>query len=160
MTKRRRKLYKSLSDGKREKRMNIQEVSEILGVCYFLRAPKHVFITQEQVWSREDGVTHYRGLQPKSKGNSIFLSAQADLSTPIHETVHTYGVNEFGTEILTRLIMRKNEVLKKFPFLRELTKKKLVYRKVEGSREYPQAHGERYRRRLEHFVLAEDKNFK
>lgn len=135
--------------------MNIQEVSEILGVCYFLRVPKHVFITQEQVWSRDDGVTRYRGLQPKSKGDSIFLSAQADSSTSIHEAIHTYGIDEFGTEILTRLIMRKNEVLKKLPLLRELTRKTLTYKRVERSRAYPQAHEPKYRGRVEHYVLTE-----
>lgn len=135
--------------------MNIQEVSEILGVCYFLRAPKHVFITQETVWTREDGLTHYRGLQPKARLDAIFLGSQADRSTPIHESVHTYGIDEFGTEILTRLILRKNDVLKKFPFVQKLMKKRLVYERVERSTAYPQAHGERYRGRVEHYVLAE-----
>lgn len=135
--------------------MQIGEVSEILGVCYFLRAPRHIFMTSEKIWAEEDGKTFFRGLQPKSKGDSIFLSAQADSSTPIHEAIHTYGIDEVGTEILTRVIMRKNEVLQNFPRLNGMFKKRLKYRKVEASEAYPQAHARRYRGRVEHYVLVE-----
>lgn len=105
--------------------------------------------------SRENGVTRYRGLQPKSKGDSIFLSAQADQSTPIHESVHTYGIDELGTEFITRAIMRKNKLLENFPLLKQLTKKKLAYKKVEESQSYPEAHTSKYHERVEHYVLVE-----
>lgn len=137
--------------------MDINEVSEILGLCHFLRAPKHVFITEETVSSKEDGVTYYRGLQPKYKGDSIFLSAQMDQSTPIHETIHTYGIDELGTDVLTRIILRKNKILQNFTLLKDLTKKKLIYEKVESSSEYPEAHMEKFKGRVEHYVLVSER---
>lgn len=135
--------------------MQISEVSEILGLCRFLRVPKHVFITDEKVWAQEDGITHYRGLQPKSKSDSMFLTAQADESTPIHEAIHAMmGLDEFGTDILTRAVMRKNEVIRNFPMLKSLMRREVKYRKVESSEEYPWAHQPRFQQRVEHYVLA------
>jgi len=52
--------------------------------------------------------------------------------------------------------MRKNEVLDKFPILRNLIKKKVVYERVERSEEYPAAHTEKYRGRVEHYVLRKE----
>lgn len=135
--------------------MNIQEVSEILGVCYFLRVPRHIFMTSEKVWAEENGVTFFRGLQPKSKQDSIFLSASADNSTPIHEAIHTYGVGEAGTEVMTRAIMRKNKILENFPVLKGILGKKVRYEKVESDVEYPWAHQSKWSGRVEHFVLVE-----
>jgi hypothetical protein len=136
--------------------VDITEVSELLGLCNFLKAPKHVFITQEDVFSEEDGkITHYRGLQPKAKSDAIFLAAQSDDTTPIHETVHaSLGLGEFGTEVLTRVIMRKNEAVSNMPLLKGQLSRKLVYQRVEQSKDYPEAHSEKYRGRVEHYVLA------
>lgn len=135
--------------------MDIQEVSAILGLCHFLRAPEHIFITSEPVSSNEDGKrTFYRGLQPKGKSDSIFLSAQADTTTPIHETIHTYGLDEAATALLTQAIMRKNGILQSFPLIRGLTKKKLVYKLVQSSEEYPEAHDQKFSGRVEHYVLC------
>jgi len=99
-------------------------------------------------------VTFYRGLQPKSKGDSIFLGAQADPSTPIHETIHTYGIDEIGAEFLTRLIQRKNRLIQNFPNLKRVFTKKVKYRKVSSSEEYPEAHKPKFRGRVEHYVLV------
>jgi len=52
--------------------------------------------------------------------------------------------------------MRKNKVLEKFPVLRNLLKKKVVYERVERSEEYPAAHTEKYRGRVEHYVLKQE----
>lgn len=134
--------------------MNIAEVSDILGLCSFLKAPKHVFITEESVYSQEDGQTFYRGLQPKSKGDSIFLSGQADHTSPVHETVHaSLGLAEPGTEIVTRIILRKNQVLQNRPLLKQRLHKNLVYKEVFESEEYPKAHAAKYQGRVHHFVL-------
>lgn len=135
--------------------MEIAEVSEILGLCYFLKAPKHVFITDEKVSSHHDGVTFFRGLQPKSKGDSIFLTAQADESSPIHEGIHAgLGLGEPGTEVLTRIIIRKNKLLRNFPILTQTLSKKLIYKEVQESKEYPQAHAEKYKGRVKHYILS------
>ena len=136
--------------------MQIDEVSEILGLCHFLRAPSHIFITSEPVFEEKHGMrTYFRGLQPKSKGDSIFLPLHADDTTPIHEAVHAVtGLDEFGTEIITRSIIRKNQIMEQFPLLRQITKKKISYQKVESSEEYPWAHQEKYRDRVQHFILT------
>lgn len=135
--------------------MDISEVSDLLGLCHFLKAPKHVFITRETVSSQEDGVaTYFRGLQPKTKNDAIFLAAHADATTPIHEAIHTLGFGEFGAEVLTRAIMRKNKAVRNFPVLRQQMSQKLVYQRVESSKDYPDAHAARYSGRVEHYVLA------
>lgn len=134
--------------------MNIQEVSEILGLCHFLRVPKHVFITQEPV--QDDGGTRYRGLQPKSKGDSIFITGLANETTPVHEAVHAmFGLDEVGTEIMTRAILRKNRALENFPELRAMLNRPPRYMKIESSKDYPEAHLEKFQGRVEHYVLVE-----
>lgn len=134
--------------------MDIAEVSEILGLCYCLKAPEHIFITNEKVSSREDGVTFFRGLQPKAKGDSIFLTGLADQTSPIHEAVHaSLGLGEPGTELVTRIILRKNKVLQQRPLLRQRLSKPVMYTEVFESAEYPKAHAPEYRGRVRHFVL-------
>ena len=135
--------------------LNIQEVSEILGLCSFLRVPKHVFIANERVWEEQGGrKTFFRGLQPQQKHDSMLLSkVDADNSTPIHEAVHAYGFDEFGTEIVTRLIMKKNKALSHLPRIRELTKRNIKFTKVSASEEYPWAHQPKFQDRIDHFIL-------
>lgn len=135
--------------------MDIKEVSDILGLCHFLKAPEHVFLTNEPVTSQVDGkIIKYRGLQPKIKGDSIFLTVDADESSPIHEAIHaSLGLGEPGTALLTRVIMRKNRILSNFPAIQNSFKKQLVYEPVESSAEYPRAHLPEYAERVRHFVL-------
>lgn len=131
--------------------MEIEEVAHILGACHFLRAPKHVFITDEPVRSKENGITFYRGLQPKHRRDVIFLSKDRDSSTPIHEAVHAQlGLGEPGTEIISRLIMTKNRVLQNFPNLQGLLQKQIAYVKTESSEDFPEA--QMFHGRIEHFV--------
>lgn len=132
--------------------MDIEEVSEILGLCHFLKAPKHIFITSEVVSGKLNGVVFYRGLQPKAKADAIFLSAQADQTTPVHETLHTLGLGEFGSGVLTRVIMRKNTALQNFPYL---PRKPIRYQEVSQSKDYPDAHSDKFEGRVRHFVLQD-----
>lgn len=132
--------------------MDINEVSELLGLCHFLRVPKHVFLTDEPV-SDASG-TLYRGLQPKTKHDAIFLGFHADDTTPIHEAIHTLGVGELGAEILTRAIMRKNHTISSFPFLKQQLTRQVSYTKVEHSKDYPDVHSDKFKGRVEHWVLS------
>lgn len=133
--------------------MEIEEVAQILGLCSFLRVPKHVFITDEPVRSKKNGETFYRGLQPKSRGDAIFITRDGDVTTPIHEAIHAQlGLGEPGTEILTRLILRKIRLARNFPIL--AAQRIIRYRKVESSKEFSQAHDERFIGRVEHYVLV------
>jgi len=135
--------------------LDISEVSDLLGLCHFLKAPKHIFITRETVSGQEQGHTiYYRGLQPKTKHDAIFLASHADETTPIHETIHTLGFGEFGAEVLTRAIMRKNKAISSFPLLKQISSQKPVYQKVTSSKDYPDAHTSQYAGRVEHYVLA------
>jgi hypothetical protein len=135
--------------------LDIAEVSNILGLCSFLKAPKHVFITDERVSSREGGEeTFFRGLQPKAKGDSIFLTGQADQTSPIHETVHAdLGLGEPGTELVARMILRKNQILQQRPLLKQVCSRSVAYAEVFESQEYPAAHDPKYKGRVHHFVL-------
>lgn len=134
--------------------MDIAEVSQILGLCNFLKVPKHVFITNEAISSNEDGaVTFYRGLQPRLKKDSIFLGQHMDPSTPIHEALHTLGLGEFGADVATRLLMRKNVALRNFPEIQKRLHKKVEYVKVDSSKDYPEAHNSTFKDRVAHFVL-------
>lgn len=136
-------------------KVNIQEVSDILGVCRFLMAPKHIFITDEPVYEDTDGKTFFRGLQPKSRGDVIFLSAQSDLTTVPHESWHAMtGLGELTAYPVGRMVAAKYELVKKFPRLKALISRRAEYRRSEESVEFPQA--ARYRGRVEHYTLAED----
>jgi len=134
--------------------MDINEVTEILGLCYGLKAPQHIFITTERVSSQHNGQVFYRGLQPKTKGDSILLTADMDKTSPIHETIHaSLGLGEPGTEVLTRLIIRKNNIITNFPRLKALLSKKLQYQEVHESGEYPDAHKPKFEGRVKHYIL-------
>jgi len=133
--------------------MNIQEVSDILGVCRFLRAPNHVFITDEPVYEEMNGKTFFRGLQPKGRRDVIFLSAQSDLTTIPHESWHAMtGLGELTAYPVGRMVAAKYEFVKRFPRLKALISRRTEYRRTEESAEFPQARG--YRGRVEHYVLA------
>lgn len=133
--------------------MNIQEVSDILGVCRFLRAPKHVFITDEPVYEERNGKAFYRGLQPKNRRDVIFLSAQSDPTTIPHESWHAMtGLGELTAYPVGRIVAAKYEFIKNFPRLKALFSRRIEYRRNEGSREFPRA--SRYRGRVEHYTLG------
>ena len=122
-------------------------------MCHFLRMPEHVFITQEPV-DDEKGA-RYRGLQPKSKGDSIFITGLGDETTPVHEAVHAmFGTDELATEIITRSILRKNRALEQFPNLKEMLRSSPKYVKVDSDKEYPDAHQKKFEGRVEHYVLV------
>lgn len=114
--------------------------------------PKHVFLTDEVVSDAKG--TLYRGLQPKTKHDAIFLGQHADNSTPIHEAIHTLGVGEFGAEVLTRAVIRKNRVISNFPLLKQQLTRQVSYTKVEHSRDYPDVHSDKFKGRVEHYVLS------
>jgi len=134
--------------------MNIEEVSDILGICRFLRAPKHVFITDEPVYEQKNGKAFFRGLQPKARGDVIFLSAQADATTVPHEVWHANtGLGELTAHPIGRIVALKYEILKQFPRLKALLSRKVEYRRVTKETAFPQA--EKYRGRVEHYVLVE-----
>lgn len=135
--------------------MEISEVAEILGACHFLKVPKHIIITDEPVYTK-DKQTFFRGLQPVHRGDVIFLTRDADHTTPIHEAIHAQtGLGEPGTEFLTSVILRKNKLLANFPEIRAMLKRRRIrYRKVDSSKEFPMAHGE-FRDRVEHYVLED-----
>lgn len=136
--------------------MQIDEVAEILGLCRTLHAPKHVFIASERVWQEIDGQVFFRGLQPKSRGDVIFLTEDADTTSPIHETLHSnFGFEELLTKPLTRLIHGKYQLLKQFPQLTELLKRPLHYQEVHESSEFPAAHTEKFKGRVRHFVRVQ-----
>jgi hypothetical protein len=135
--------------------MNIQEVSDILGICRFLRAPRHVFITDEPVYEERDGRAFFRGLQPKGRRDVIFLSAQSDLTTVPHESWHAMtGLGELTAYPFGRIVAAKYELIKNFPRLKEFLSRRVEYRRTEGSGEFPRAR--RYRGRVEHYTLVGD----
>ncbi len=133
--------------------MNIQEVSDILSCLRALRAPKHVFITDESV---HDGKgSHFRGLQPKNRGDTIFLANAADVSTVPHEAWH--GQTSFGEVTaypVGNILARKYNLLRKFPKIKNLLRRKVKYRratKAETKKEFPDA--TKYGTRVRHYIL-------
>jgi len=118
--------------------VNIQEVSDILGVCRFLRAPKHVFITDEPVYEERNGKAFFRGLQPKSRRDVIFLSAQSDLTTIPHESWHAMtGLGELTAYPVGRMVAAKYEFVSRFPRLKDTLTRKVQYREVDSASEFP-----------------------
>ena len=134
-------------------RMNIQEVADILSACRFLRAPKHVFITDEPVHDGQ-GV-HFRGLQPKKRGDTIFLANAADTTTIPHEAWHAMtGLGELTAYPVGNFLAKKYNALKRFSKIRQLFRKPLKYRratKKETIKEFPGA--KQYSARVRHYIL-------
>lgn len=134
--------------------MNIQEVSDILSCLRALRAPRHVFITDEPVHDDKGG--HYRGLQPKRRGDTIFLANAADVSTPIHEAWHAMtGLAELSAYPVGNILARKYNFLKKFPNIKKILGKRVKYRratKAETKKEFPDA--TKYGTRVRHYILT------
>lgn len=135
--------------------MNIQEVSDILGVCRFLKAPKHIFITDESVYEEKDGKTFFRGLQPKDKRDVIFLSAQSDITTVPHESWHAMtGLGELTAYPVGRAVAAKYEFVQMFPRLKALISRKTEYRRSLEATEFPRARF--YKNRVEHYTLVDE----
>lgn len=135
--------------------MNIQEVSEILGLSRTLVAPQHVFITEETLEGKINGQGTYRGLQPVDKSGVILLSRHADNTTPIHESIHSqFGFDERATKPLTRIISRKIEIVRKFPRLKKALQKQVKYQICKGDCGFPQAHEGKYGKRIRHYILV------
>lgn len=135
--------------------MNIQEVSEILGLTRALLAPQHVFITDEPVTAKLNGQAKFRGLQPVSKGGVIFITKDGDSTTPIHESIHSqFGFDELATKPLTRIIHAKVRAMNNFPKLKKLIQKPIKYQLCKGSCGFPEAHSDKFGKRVKHYVLV------
>jgi len=131
--------------------MNIEEVSDILGVSRFLIAPQHVFITQEKVC--EPGELCFRGLQPEKRRDIIFLSVQADGTTVPHEAWHAMtGLGEITAYPVGKLVSIKYGLLSQFPNLKQFLSRRVKYRRVTNSSEFPEAN--KYGNRVEHYELV------
>lgn len=118
-------------------------------------APQHVFITDEPITGKLNGIASFRGLQPKARGDVIFISKDGDSTTPIHESIHAqFGFEELATVPLTRIMHRKVQFIRRFPMLAKILRKPVKYREVEASTEFPQAHGEKYASRVRHYILV------
>ena len=135
--------------------MNIEEVSEILGLARAVVAPQHVFITDETLEGKINGHGTYRGLQAPEKKGTIVLSKHADQTTPIHESIHSqFGFDELATKPLTRLISRKVELVRRFPSLRRVLQKSVKYQLCQGNCGFTDAHTNKYGKRIQHYVLV------
>lgn len=147
--------------------MNIQEVADILSACRFLRAPRHVFITDEPV---DEGSTptfssviprdsgrgqNYRGMQPKRRRDTIFLANAADNTTVPHEAWHAMtGLGELTAYPVGNFLAKKYNALKRLPKIRQLIRKPLKYRRAtkrETVEEFPDA--KKYGARVRHYIL-------
>jgi len=134
--------------------VEIEEVSDILGLCRTLRLPKHIFITDEPVEDEKTG-TRYRGLQPRSRGDVIFLSAQADGTTVPHEAWHAMtGLGELSAYPIGNLLARKHQMLSQFPKLKSMLSRKVHYKEIFDSEDFPAA--KKYGKRVRHFILEVD----
>lgn len=132
--------------------MNIQEVSDIFSACRFLRAPKHVIITDEKVCGSEGC---FRGLQPKNRRDVIFLSAQADVTTAPHEAWHAQtALGETTAYPIGNLVARKYKLFKQFPNLMKNLGRPIKYReasRAETLKDFPKTKA--YLGRIRHYIL-------
>ena len=118
--------------------MNIQEVSDILGVCWPLRMPKYVLITDEGISQQHNGQTFFRGLQPKSRGDIVVLGVDANITTVPHESWHAMtGFGELTAHPIGNLFARRYERLKQFPRLKDALTRRVQYREVDSASEFP-----------------------
>jgi len=134
--------------------MEINEVSEILGLFRALMAPQHVFITDEAVKEEVDGQVYFRGLQPRAQRDVIFLTRDADASSPIHEAVHAqFNLGEIGTGAVTRVLLAKARFIQSHPMLKDVApQRKPEYQECPGCAEFPLAHSPKYAGRVKHYV--------
>lgn len=129
--------------------LHIDEVKEILGLCRLMRAPEHIFITDESV--HDDEGHQFRGLQPVNRRDVIFLSALSDVTTVPHEGWHAMtGLGELTAYPVGRLMGTKANLAKNFPRLSALRLRGSPdYEEVHDSVEFPEAH--KYGKRVRHF---------
>lgn len=132
--------------------MNIQEVQDILGICHALRAPKHIIIVNEPI--HDENMQYFRGLQPKSRGDVLVLSAQADTTTVPHETIHAnFGLGELAAYPGGWLLSKKYHLRKQLPLLDNIIpKKKIQYKEDPNPPEFPQV--QKYGGRIRHYRLT------
>lgn len=133
--------------------MNIQEVQDILGICRALRAPKHIIFINEPIHD-ETRKEYYRGLQPKSRGDVLVLSAQADKTTVPHETWHANtGLGELTAYPIGWLLARKHDFIESRPLLNQIVpRKKVSYVEDPNPPEFPQL--SKYGGRVRHYRLS------
>lgn len=131
--------------------MHISQVEEILSVSR-LPKPQHILIVNESVWGEADGQVAYRGLQPRSRSDTIVLTPHAITETPGHECAHTLGFGEFGASVVGKLAAMKYRVLNHFPNVKSYVQKQVKYEKCNGNCEFPKAHA--YGDKVSHFRLV------
>jgi len=131
--------------------MDIDEVTDILNQFKLLAllAPQHIFITDEPIVEQFDGEARFRGLSPKQKRGVIVLSRDADASTVPHEWIHAaLGLGERVAYPFGQLMKLRYEIRKRFPLLKNRPRLiEVRYRPAEVP--------ERYKGRIEHYVLEE-----
>jgi hypothetical protein len=118
-------------------------------LCRFLRAPPHLLIVNEPI--HNDAGQYFRGLQPKSRSDVIVLSAQSDVTTIPHETIHAnFGVGEVIAYPFGWLMAKKTDFIRKHPILDSAVPRKQVkYVEDPNPPEFPDL--EKYRGRVTHY---------
>jgi len=100
--------------------MNIEDIERLLNEYYVILPPDHIIILDRPAVGISPYLAVYRGLQPKWRPDIIILTPLADEETVLHETLHTYGLGEFGATYGAKILLIKHKILEAFPRLREL----------------------------------------
>lgn len=108
-----------------------QQLEEIFSKTFILRPPKNVIVLDKpatEIICNGGGCTlaFFRGLQPTKSPDIIILTSLANSETVLHETWHTYGVDERGAYPMGKL---SDLIFKKVPRIR---KREVKYQRCTG----------------------------
>jgi len=130
-------------------KIQIEEVEEILNSSGLLAllAPKHVFITDEEIVQHMgQEVVHFRGVAPRNRRGIMVLSKAADVTTVPHEWIHSaLGLGEAIAYPFGSLYAKLYEVKKRFKFLSERPR---IFKVKYAKGSTP----EKYKGRVKHYV--------
>jgi len=92
--------------------MDIKEIEAILEQHPFLKKPKYIYMIDDIVYERLDGLTLlYSGITPKWRKDLIALTKTANDETVVHEVLHTIGLGELGAHVLAPVLRRFRSIV-------------------------------------------------
>lgn len=124
--------------------MDISEVEAILRTHPFLKKPKYVFMIEEPVTARVNGMIVFKGMAPKWRKDVIILTPYATHETVVHEILHIMGLKEAGASMISKVLRTLRS------FIPSVMRSEVKYIPCSGC-EFVEAH----KRGIKHYVLQE-----
>lgn len=98
-----------------------EEFESILSKYYVIDPPSHLLMLERPAVGFSNGLSFYKGLQPKWRGDIVIITPQGDDETAIHETIHAnFGIGELFTNPAAKILVVKHRMIERLPILKNL----------------------------------------